>query len=266
MTGIYRLDNEKPHFFNHAYSRLIHHLPVSASGWIDAFFRSAMWTRKKYPLNGQRCRQAIFLELVKRLELLAIVETGTYLGYTSEYFHQISNLPVYSVESNPYYFYSAFYRLHRCKGIHLHLDDSRTFLKTLALQSDYPKKKILFYLDAHWKKDLPLFEELSIIFHSWTESVVIIDDCMVADDQGYGFDLDSFGTPLSLALIEKWSLAHGPGYWPRANSQDETGWRRGCIILPTPDSMSQNLQQLRTLRPIDNSYEQEKYFPEMNKY
>jgi len=50
------------------------------------------------PFNGQEFRREIFLDLMRNISFSAIVETGTYLGTTTEYLHDASRLPVYTVE------------------------------------------------------------------------------------------------------------------------------------------------------------------------
>jgi hypothetical protein len=62
-------------------------------------------------------------------------------------------------------------------------------------------RTILFYLDAHWNDDLPLEEELELIFSVHPHAVVMIDDFQVPDDPGYQFDEYGPGKALTPALI-----------------------------------------------------------------
>ncbi|MEO7673976.1 MAG: hypothetical protein ABIU09_07850, partial [Pyrinomonadaceae bacterium] len=104
------------------------------------------------------------------------------------------------------------------------------------------------YLDAHWNADLPLFDEIALIGDNWSDSVVMIDDFEVPGDPGYSFDDYGGDAKLSLEYIQpllkdKWSV-----FFPRAESKDETGFKRGCVVL-----VAKNLEgahcKLESLRP-----------------
>ena len=46
----------------------------------------------------------------------------------------------------------------------------------------------MFYLDAHWYKDLPLAEEIRIIRDQCKRGVIVIDDFFVSGSPGFDFD------------------------------------------------------------------------------
>ena len=103
------------------------------------------------PFNGQRSRQDLFQSLVAKFAPIAIIETGTYLGTTTE-FMAATGLPIFSVESMPRYYGFARARLWRCHNVHLLRGDSRAALRMLF---DGPlrgsrKHSLFVYLDAHW--------------------------------------------------------------------------------------------------------------------
>jgi hypothetical protein len=200
------------------------------------------------PFNGQALRQQMFCELLGILELEAIIETGTYLGTTSEYLYEKARVPIYTVEQNPRFFGFAKARLAGIKGVRVHLNDSRNFLRQIASEKSLLDKRVLFYLDAHWNEDLPLQEELKIIFKAWNNAVVMIDDFQVPNDQGYGFDDYGPGKTLNLMylqLIDDLNLAK---YFPSQPSAMETGSKRGCIILAHSSEMIRRLRLAQTLR------------------
>src|SRR5258705_166432 len=99
----------------------------------------------------------------------------------------------------------------------------------LRRASDGP---LFFYLDAHWDADAPVREELRIIAGHRPDVVMMIDDFCVPDDAGYGFDAQ-YG-PGKRLTMEDTGLRELKGmeiFWPAARSSEETGERRGCVVL-----------------------------------
>jgi hypothetical protein len=133
--------------------------------------------------------------------------------------------------------------------VHQFLGDSRTFLADLAKREDVPLQNVFFYLDAHWEKDLPLYDEVRLILENWRNSVVMIDDFQVPDDSGYAYDDYGNGNCLTLdylkELIEKHQLAV---FFPSAASGDETGHKRGCVILADKGPAADRLTAVESLR------------------
>ena len=195
----------------------------------------------------------MFLELIKAIPFAVIVETGTNLGTTTEYLSKQSQLPIYTVESIPRYYYCSKFRLRRFTDIHLFLNDSRAFLERLSHDVFFPKERVLFYLDSHWQEDLPLREEVAIIAKSWPESVIIVDDFQIPDDRGYAFDDYGDGKRLCLEYLDPMSLSNLDLFVPAAPSNSETGLRRGCIVLATKGSTRVALAGLKSLRRIHPS-------------
>jgi len=185
------------------------------------------------PMNGQKWRCLLVSELIAKLEPKAIIETGTYLGQTTEWLAAFQT-PIYSCEYSEENFGFARERLKAINDINLKQGDSRSSLKDflegpLATVRD---SRLLFYLDAHWGEDLPLAEEVDLIFSVSSNAFVLVDDFQVIDDQGYGFDDYGPGKALTLDYlgdaIRKFDLTV---YLPSTRSIDETGAKRGCVVL-----------------------------------
>ena len=184
------------------------------------------------PFNGQKFRQRIFFDLLYYLPIKAIVETGTFRGVTTALFATTS-LPVYTVEIQPRFFaYAKMRFLLNRSYINLFHSDSRTFLRNLSADSSIPKDEhVFFYLDAHWREDLPLREELEIIFSTWNKPIVMVDDFLVPGSD-YKFDDYGPGKVLDLSYIEPVRTAHKvSAFFPAVNSSEETGARRGSVVL-----------------------------------
>jgi hypothetical protein len=217
-----------------------------AMGWLD-FFR---YPYMKYdwggPFNGQKWRQRIFFDLLYSSDIKAIVETGTFHGTTTALM-AATTLPVYTVElQKRNYCYAKMRFLLNRNNIHLFHGDSRSFLDDLSKNSAVPKEDVFFYLDAHWGKDLPLREELEIIFTKWRNPIVMVDDFEVPDSE-YGFDDYGQGKSLNLSYIEPVVLSHKLCVlFPAVTSVAETGAKRGCVILCQEDSYKRMTTEITT--------------------
>jgi len=200
------------------------------------------------PFNNQVGRQLIFRDLVTACGFSAIVETGTFQGDTAAYLHEQSGLPVHTVEVYPRFFQSAKLRLRRLRGVHVYRDDSVAFLKELSNRGVPARRDVFFYLDAHWYQKLPIKDELSVIFQRWPDAVIMIDDFQVIDDPGYGFDDYGAVGALNLQLFERLALEGLRAWFPRLPAADETGAKRGSIVLTLDPQRAEQLNALASLR------------------
>jgi hypothetical protein len=240
------------------YERIVGRLQGRVAAFLDGCLQPDLHDSLGGPLNGQVERQKMFRELAVAIAPGAVVETGTFRGETAGFFARQLGVPVYTVETDVRSHYYARRRLRSLEKVHLFLGDSRAFLKQLARDARFPKKKILFYLDAHWARDLPLREEISIIASAWTESVIVADDFQVPDDAGYGFDDYGEGRRLCLEYLQGSSPFALPIFWPSAPSCVETGQQRGCVVLATNDAAAETLVIVKSLRrQRDSSCEHE---------
>ena len=181
------------------------------------------------PFNGQTGRIAMVSELLALLKPQTIVETGTFRGITTLWFARNFDGPVWSCEAEELYLIQARRRLRDCSNDHLENADSRHFLKRLMpeFDSDAP---LLFYLDAHWGANLPLREELQIIFATHSKAVVIVDDFRIPDDPGYTWDDYEEGARVDAGQLVG-AIPDGSSiYFPRLSSADESGARRDCCL------------------------------------
>ena len=200
-------------------------------GFIDYIRNSAQGT-KWTPFNGQARRREIF-DALTALNFAAIIETGTYLGTTTQCFAE-TGLPVFSVEGHArrYGFVKA--RFLRFRNVSLRLGDTRLQLRKILadLGADNLEKPLFFYLDAHWKNDLPLRDELRIVLESCAQPTIMIDDFKVSDDPGYGFDDYGEDKALTREYIDPMVSRHNLSvFYPAAPSAEETGFKRGSVVL-----------------------------------
>src|SRR5262249_18502880 len=206
---------------------------------------------KDGPFNGQKARQDLFCRLLQACRPAAIIETGTHLGNSTDFMAECSKLPVYSVEANAQSYAFARLRLRKHRNIRLSFGDSRGFIAKF-IESEAAKfagHPLLFYLDAHWGEDLPLFVEVAKITSSFSKAVIIIDDFQVPDDDGYGYDDYGDGKALTreyiAPLVSRFQLAE---FFPKTPSIAETGDRRGCVVLARNPSLICALEAISDLR------------------
>ena len=191
------------------------------------------------PMNGQDGRRDIVRELFCRYRFDFVVETGTYRAVTTEFLLNLSEADIYSVEASERFFRYATRIAKRLpqdyqRRLHLHHQDSRAFLTSLEVEGTG-----FFYLDAHWQKDLPVWDEIRIIEQKWPRGVILVDDFEVIDDPGYRFDDYGPGMELTPRNLPSGTWTGRTLYYPVIASDEESGGRRGCIVLlPEPAELA----------------------------
>lgn len=198
------------------------------------------------PMNGQAGRLRICRDVLTTLSPTAIVETGTFRGTTTEFFAQFS-IPVYSVEAEPRFHYFAACRFRESNHVHLTLSDSRSFLNRLATDPTVPKNNVFFYLDAHWNADLPLAQEITTIFANWQQAVILVDDFEVPGDS-YAYDDYGPGAALNTEYLDRLNRTDMHRFYPSLRAAEETGAKRGCVVLCNDAQVRERLQGLSSLR------------------
>jgi hypothetical protein len=223
---------------------LIRSLPPSFIGTVDYYMHPEKLDSWGGPFNGQCFRQMIYTDLVRACKFDAIIETGTYRGSTTLFLALNSaGAPVYTSEINTHAFEVARRRLREIPNIHMFNRDSRDFLSTISLSDNGSS---FFYLDAHWLEDVPLAEETELIARKFSTFVIMIDDFQVPNDTGYGYDDYGPGRRLSLRDFPFDSDPRFVFYFPARPSTEESGKRRGCIVLASSD-LKDRVDQLACL-------------------
>lgn len=200
------------------------------------------------PLNGQRIRQRMIVNLLKVADVACIVETGTYRG-TSTVFFSDFGLPVFTVESNTRYYAYSRIRLRNLSHVTVVHQDSVDFLRNQLPEQTVPDETIFFYLDAHWYARLPTRHELEAIFEHFDKNIIVIDDFQVPADPGYGFD--NYGNGQSLNVDYLRTVAGGVSmmvFFPAAHSSEETGARRGSCVITSNPELGEQLKAVPDLR------------------
>jgi hypothetical protein len=199
------------------------------------------------PMNSQAIRTELARCLILQCKIARIVETGTFLGTTTEFFAQFG-VPVTTAELNPDLARKSSERLSKWKNVELRAYDSVRVLQELAREPIDRSVPTLFYLDAHWKNRLPLREEAGLAFAHFAKAILLIDDFAVPNDPGYGFDDYGPAKRLTLEYLMHGNLPPFYTYFPSAPSHQETGARRGCVVVTANSELADILDEISLLR------------------
>lgn len=200
------------------------------------------------PFNGQQARQQLFRELAAAFDFPVIVETGSHRGTTTAFLRRASRATVHTTDTSPRCQGYCRARFLTARRVRVHDLDSRLLLQRLLPHLvAHAAGSVFFYLDAHWAADLPLREECALILQSHLPAVIMIDDFEVPGDPGFGFDDYGAGRRLCLAYLA--SLQGLTAFFPTCPAGQETGARRGCVVLATTPAIAQRLHRIPTLRP-----------------
>jgi hypothetical protein len=153
-------------------------------------------------------------ELVKKFKINRIVETGTYLGWSTKILSDMVN-NVDTIEVNKIYYNRSKLNLSDKKNINTHYGNSPEILNKIINK----RENILFFLDAHWDKYWPLKDELNVISEKKIKPVICIHDffvpngnllrqgnnfIIVEEGKGSKFGYDEYeNQPLTFDLIKK---------------------------------------------------------------
>ena len=137
------------------------------------------------PFSGCNYSKKLISKLIIDLHVEQVVETGTFLGHTTQYISDIfKNVHIKTVELNKTHYDNAVKKFSENKNVECFFESSDKFLET------FDKKGLvtLFYLDAHWNDYNPLKAEIkNIIKNTDGKDIIVIDDFMVPN-RDFSFD------------------------------------------------------------------------------
>jgi hypothetical protein len=201
------------------------------AGRLDYHLRPRVGDRRG-PFNSQQFRLRIFEWVVDAQHPTYMVETGTHRGGTTAYMAERGGVPVFGIEIDERRMTFARLRLRGQPTVTLLLGDSQVLLRRLLEGGELPGGLGFYYLDAHWGEELPLANEIDMVFDRRPESLVMIDDFQVPDDPGYGYDDYGPGKTLTVDYVRPAARRLGlRAFFPACPSAQETGSRRGTLML-----------------------------------
>jgi hypothetical protein len=194
----------------------------------------------------------IFRDLAQAFKFDSAVETGSYRGDTTGVIAREIRGRVDTIESCPWNAGFVRGRYLFYPEIRTVMGDSRACLRRLLTDNRYRCGNHFFYLDAHWGEDLPLAEELELIFGSGINAVAMIDDFEVPGDDGYGYDDYGAGRKLSMEYVGPVVLRYDLcTFFPIEASRNETGARRGSAIV-VPSGMADRVRAISSVTAVEH--------------
>jgi predicted O-methyltransferase YrrM len=209
-------------------------------------FRAAL-TGKIYFFNGQKNRARVFHALNTEVQFENYIETGTFLGMTTDFFARTARergAHVYSCEIDDRHFGIASRTVGILQNVQLYHGNSVDFLRSLS--GTLSRTLNFAYLDAHWNEYLPLRDELSIL-KEWPNTVVMIDDFKGPSDERFGWDKYDDEREICLRHIDG-SFGDNAVYFPNSPATDEgTVAARGYCVIAMSEPLRQVLDRIPLL-------------------
>ena len=204
------------------------------------------------PFNGQEQRQAILGSVLQSYPFDLVIESGTFRGTTTQLLRRLTSAPIITIEVSGRYYEYARQRLSGLPDIEIIHGDSPTEIRRMAARPTQDKRARVFaYLDAHWGQSLPTRWEILEILSSWDSVCIVVDDFNVPGDPGYAYDDYGPGMALDVGLLSGLPLADVSVFFPRIPSAEETGYRRGWVVLGRGNELVAHLSRTEGLALAD---------------
>jgi hypothetical protein len=141
------------------------------------------------------------LNLVDTFGVTHIVETGTYLAWTTKVLaYRLPNVNISTIEQNTEWCNASKDTLKDYSNVTVHTGHSPDVLSNILPYLQ--KETVLFYLDAHFTNNFPLNDEIIVISKTFKDNCcIVIDDFKVPNKDLY-FDHCENQIPLDLNYIK----------------------------------------------------------------
>ena len=201
------------------------------------------------PMNGQVHRVAAVTAMLATVPHDLIVETGTHRGTSTVWFRERSKAPIITIEASGRFATYSYQRLRTLPDTRVIHGDSSVWLRRLAKgKKPVTATQPWFYLDAHGGGSLPLRFEMLEVASCWAQFCAVVDDFQVPDDPGYEYGAYGPGFALTTDVLVGLDLAGTHAFWPSAKAADDTGHRRGMLVLARGAAIVEGLRGIGELR------------------
>jgi predicted O-methyltransferase YrrM len=210
----------------------------------------AALTGKIYYFNGQKSRARVFNALVRAVPFQNFIETGTFLGMTTDFLARTAmsrGARVYSCEIDDRHYAIAGRAVGSLRNVHLHHGNSVDYLRSLSAELSQAWNFV--YLDAHWNDYLPLRDELSLL-KEWKNTIVMIDDFKVPFDEQFGWDKYDDEREICLEHIRD-AVGDSAVFFPAYPARVEGAIARGYCMIAMSGPLQRVLDRLPSLTRHD---------------
>jgi len=179
-------------------------------------------------INCDTFAQQEFIRLKELYKLNTAVETGTCLGYTTEFLSNNFDI-VKSIEINPTFLNIANQnRLSSLDNCEVLQGDSAMLLSSILESID---NNTFIFLDAHWGNHCPLKDELKQIANSKLKPVIAIHDFKVPNNNELGYDSIN-GQPFTYEWLKSdIDAIYGEDGYDYHYNTKSIGAKRGIIYI-----------------------------------
>jgi len=183
---------------------------------------------QEHPFNADTFVADCFLGLKIAFEIDTIVETGTCLGYSTEWMAKNYKNVITLEVVDKYFTIAKTNRLLKHKNVKMVLGSSATMLYDLIKGLT---DKTMFFLDAHWQNSCPLKEELAQIAKAKLRPVIAIHDFKVPNRDDLGFDSYNGQEFTYEWLKPDFDKVYGVGKYTHFYNKETAGAKRGVIYV-----------------------------------
>lgn len=154
---------------------------ISAYSLLDSFTNECAF-------HGDPFYQKIVPLIIEKYKATSFIETGTYLGHSSEFIAKLfPELPIYTTEVNDNFFELASKRLGKYSTITPIKQHTLDFLHHTIGNQNLGERPV-FFIDAHWEHDWPLIGELEFIKARYPNAILVIDDMKIPNQPHFPYD------------------------------------------------------------------------------
>lgn len=177
--------------------------------------------------NGDRFLEKEFRHLIEKFNIQTLIETGTFLGQTTEKLSELCK-NVITIEVREDFYLQAKNKLCVLPNVTMHLGDA-----PIVLDAILPNviKPLMLFQDSHWSYPTPLKGEFEAIAKHCKPAVICIHDMKNPNDPTMGNDSYKDQEYTFEAIQPYIELVYGKDGYEYYFNKEAEGARRGALFI-----------------------------------